>query len=48
MKKTATDVLCYIIEWMYLNDGEFKSGADWRKNFIEMLRSEIGKLEWRN
>jgi hypothetical protein len=30
-----------IIEWLYVNDGMFKSKNEWREKFVRMLRESL-------
>ena len=46
--KTVDQVMYRIIEWMYLNDRGFQSGAEWRKKFLEMVKREVEELAKQN
>ena len=35
-----------IIEWLYINDGNYPSKAAWRKAFVDMLNWNFSNLEF--
>jgi hypothetical protein len=33
-----------IVKWLYVNDGKFKSGAEWKAHLIEFIGKTLGLI----